>query len=50
MHFWHHARDDNLVKSDAKKCQHLAEPGACSHGAFGPVMSGTILCLLFCLG
>ena len=21
MHFWHHARDDNLVKSDAKKCQ-----------------------------
>jgi hypothetical protein len=20
-HFWHHARDDNLVKSDAKKCQ-----------------------------
>ena len=22
MHFWHHARDDNLVKSDAKKCQH----------------------------
>ena len=21
MYFWHHARDDNLVKSDAKKCQ-----------------------------
>jgi hypothetical protein len=21
-YFWHHARDDNLVKSDAKKCQH----------------------------
>jgi hypothetical protein len=21
MHFWHHARDDNLVKSDAKKYQ-----------------------------
>jgi hypothetical protein len=20
-HLWHHARDDNLVKSDAKKCQ-----------------------------
>jgi hypothetical protein len=22
MHFWHHTRDDNLVKSDAKKYQH----------------------------
>ena len=22
MHFWHYARDDNQVISDAKKCQH----------------------------
>ena len=25
MHFWHHARDDNLVKCDAKKYQHRAD-------------------------
>ena len=28
----------------------LTRPRACSHGAFGPVMLGSVLSFLFCLG
>ena len=42
MYFWHHARDDNLVKSDAKKCQHTLSLSQDFSTTFTPKLPHTL--------
>ena len=42
MHFRHHARDDNLVKSDAKKCQHTLSLSQDFSTTFTPKLPHTL--------